>query len=122
MAQDKEQKIDLGRTRTDLGREEQAFLTLTTHKYCDQLISSASVSWDYGAGLCHAYGTGKPGCGDFSQTYARNRGVRGTQANIDRQHANIFTPHLVENITLQAQAFYTEADRIAEDRKTRQAA
>lgn len=80
-----------------------ATAVLETHTYRasnGQLFSAAHVSWvdDQGGMTTEIFG-------DFSKVYARTT-QRGTQSNIDTQHAEVFTPSNIEILRGNIVLFY----------------
>lgn len=111
MATDQKIEIDLGLTRleyNDPARPRKAVLTICTSKhYNGGLESDATVYWVGAHSRQHAFGLA--GGGDFKKTLLRSdRSVKATQRNIDKQHAEIFTPEVVESLTQTAKEYYKQ--------------
>lgn len=111
MAENKTQEIELGITRLEYGdpeRPQRAVLELQTAKHYDGgLASRASVYWHGKHTRSHAMGVGNSKTGDYSRRPTRtDKAVRATQKAIDRRHAEIFTPEVVETIIAEAKAHY----------------
>lgn len=113
MPQERTIKITLdGITKTDsIDGLMTAELRLTTYAttFTDmpkEVISSAKVVWPHKSGYSHAIGFGRRG--DFSKTLFRLRGARRTQAIIDKQHAEIFTPEKTAELVAEARAYYSK--------------
>lgn len=110
MAHDQKQEIDLGITRLeydDPARPQRATLTLTTSKHSSGGLSSeATVFWIGFHSRQHAYGLA--GGGDFIKRLLINKAARATQSNIDRQHSQVFTPSVIEELTNAAKQYYAK--------------
>lgn len=104
MAQKKTQHIDLGITRVDMGREVRAELTVETDKgYRGGIESDARVSWVGNGFRTHAFGLGAGG--DFTKKFLLTPGIC-TQKKIDTQHAQVFTPEVLDALTAEAKDYY----------------
>jgi hypothetical protein len=111
MAQDQRQDIDLGISRLEYGdpaRPQHAVLTLTTGKhYAGGVESSARVYWIGLHSRSHAFGLA--GKGDFDMPRMKwERTTKATQRAIDRQHAEVFTAEVIEQLTQAAKEHYAE--------------
>lgn len=63
--------------------------------------------WEGQNSRSHAFGIA--GGGDFSKTLLQSdKAVKGTQRNIDNQHAKVFTPEKIAEITKEASMYYAE--------------
>ena len=96
MANDRKQAIDIAELDSAQGT---AQLELRTYKASRDIVSSAHVHHVKDGFLRFEL------YGDFSKVLARSP-VRGTQANLDTQHARIFTPQAIEALKAEAIAFY----------------
>lgn len=110
MAQRRTQDIDLGITRLEYGdanRPQRAALTLATGKYYNGgLVSGVAVFWVGRYSRQQMIGLGSKE-GDFSMGRIKiNRETKATQKAIDRQHAEVFTPEVIEQLTQAAKAHY----------------
>lgn len=110
MAEKKEQKIELGFTRLEYGdpaRPQRAVLELSTDKHYDGgLVSRASVYWHSDHSRSQLIALGGSG-GDYSHRPSRtDRSVRATQKAIDKLHADVFTPDVIQMLTAEAKAHY----------------
>lgn len=116
MAEDREIKIDLNRTRTEGIHDQRVTvgrLDLKTRKaYAGGIDCVAKVVWVGENFVTHAMSIGGEECeGDFYKTIERTaRNVRATQKTIDTMHARVFTPEAIEQITTLAQAWYDAQD------------
>jgi len=115
MANDANTTISLPLTKKDYdGTTKTAQLDLRTYRASNgQLLSQAHVSWVGGGFQTTEI------FGDFSKVYARTA-ARGTQKNIDAQHAEVFTPANVEILKSNVALFY-ETKRAREAREERAA-
>ncbi len=109
MAQDQNQDIELGITRLEYGdrdRPQRGVLTICTGKYYNGgVISDATVYWVGRHSRQNIVGLGVEG--DYrKRLMVSDRGMTATQRNIDRQHAETFTPEVIERITEAAKAHY----------------
>ncbi len=107
MANDQKQDIDLGITRLEYGdaaRAKRAVLEIETGKGSRGIASRADVFWVGGGGRQHCFALGGSG-GDFSKRL-KVSDARATQSNIDRQHAEVFTPEVLASLTAEARAHY----------------
>lgn len=93
----------------DPGDGTKAQLNLATVKTSGGSISScAHVEYKHAPSASGFTGTSCLLYGDFRKYLTNARGVRGTQKNIDTQHANVFTPGQIETIKAEAVAFYAK--------------
>ncbi len=109
MANNQEQDIELGLNRLeygDHGRSQRAVMTISTGKgYNGGLRSSVTVSWCGDGFRQHAFGMGGGG-GDFSKALKTSERVKATQKALDKQHAEVFTPEVIAQLTEAAKAHY----------------
>jgi|ERR1700722_26252 len=108
MAEPKTQDIELGIERKNYSKQdERAVLTLKTDKsFRGGLRSSATVYWCRERVRSHCFGVaGAAGGDDFGITLKQSA-LRATQAAIDRQHAEVFTPEAIASLTEAAKAHY----------------
>lgn len=111
MATDRKESIALNITRTDYSkRETTAHLSFETSKHSNGIVSRADVSWHGNGFKTHAFGLASDGSGDWSRRLLEDRTKRGTQANIDRQHAAVFTPEKRAELEAEARAWYDAQD------------
>ncbi len=96
MAFDRKQRIDVPAFDSARGT---AQLELRTYKGSRELISSAHIHFVRDGMVTFEL------FGDFSKTLSRSP-VRGTQANIDSQHARLFTPQAIDDLKAEAGTFY----------------
>jgi len=99
MATDRKKSIELGVTRVESGRTQRAVLELRTSAFDGVIRSMASVIWN-GDGFV-TFIIFK----DFSKRVTAER-ARGTQKNIDAQHAAAFTDEAVAGLLAEVRAFY----------------
>ena len=109
MAKDQKQDIELGITRLeygDLSRPQRAVLTIQTDRHYNGGVASyATVFWFGGGERQHAFGLA--GGGDYEKKVYLDQSVKSvTQKAIDRQHAEVFTPATIEQLTGLAKAHY----------------
>lgn len=115
------QDIDLGITRFEYGEEsrhQRAVLEIETHKYYNGgLISAATVYWVGQHSRQNMISLGNDASSnDASSDYGKRlkiseRTVRATQRNINKQHLEVFTPQVIEDLTRAAKERY--ASRVA---------
>lgn len=116
MATSRTQNIDLGIVRLEYGESERlqrAVLTIETDKHDCGIVSDATVFWHGRSSRQHLFGLGSSG-GDFSKRL-RVRATRGTQRNIDAQHAEAFTAETIETLKQAARAHYARVIETGED-------
>ena len=107
MAQEPKQIIPIPALNIEEGA---AQLTLTTDKYFNgQIVSAAHIYFAKNGMITFEL------AGDFRKVLLRTR-ERATQKALDTQHANTFTPEVIEALKAEALAFY------AEKRKSKQSA
>lgn len=119
MANAQKQDIDLGITRFEYGEEDRkqiAVLQIQTSKYYNGgLISDATVYWvgQHSRQNCMSL-TGNGG--DYGKRLKiSGREIKATQKAIDRQHAEVFTPERIAQLTEYAKAHYASALRAGVD-------
>jgi hypothetical protein len=98
MAQDREILIPIAELNQG---DKAAQLTLTTSKHNFGINSSAAVEFHHADG-----GVSFMVFGDFRKTVRLQRGARGTQGNIDKQHAEVFTGETIEALKDEVRRFY----------------
>lgn len=118
MANAQRQDIDLGITRLEYGnqtRPQQATLQIETSKYYNGgLLSDASVYWVSENCRQQLMSLGD-GSGDYSRRLLINKSAKATQKNIDAQHAQVFTPEVVAQLTEYAKLHYARFVREGKD-------
>lgn len=107
MANKRQKSIELGLTKQDSGRDARAVLELTTDKGSRGIWSVASVMWVGGGFTTFVI------FGDYSVTLMNDKTARGTQGNIDKQFAAVFTTEKVAELTAAALAFYAGKEGIS---------
>ena len=112
-------EVELGFTRLDydndpnsLRRAVLEFETLEDY-YDGGIVSTATVFWDRDGGRSHHSCIGEPARGDYSST-AGHSTLPATKPNIEKQHAQVFTPQAIAELTAAAKAHYAGRENVYE--------